>query len=414
MSLKMRPICLWVSLFSCSFILSTLNRSTASVSSTSQVSSAGPQLAQFNIRLPGIPKVPGVPSVGDVLKDAIANQAVQALGSTLKTEAPIVSSAQDLFPTVATLPGSPFRPSGDLKPLWQQIRNSKNGSVLLTPGDYRIPISVFCMKHNASSPSGHRYLLAPLKGKLADVITALNSRTVGLNLPHSQLQVLSWNLQAGMKYEELTPELRAIVDQVLPDFKPRFSRSFLEQIEATWSQLSSTIPGLPSLDASLNRLGEVGNTVVMLKQTRETLLRYGNNYESISRRLVSRDAKATSGDTPWSLLSDRVYARMVTQGNYSTPAELQVRVVPVVSGAANPVQVSSSQGLIGSRLSATTVPVNLTNLVAEPQNSSIQPLSMSPQQDKKEDEDDSGSGTIELKGEGFTGPQSPPQGLPQS
>lgn len=400
--MKTRPVYLWVSLLSCSFILLTSNPSIAA--HTFNLVSTSQQLAQFNIRLPGI-GIPSVPSVGDIFKGAIANQVTQALGSTLQTEAPIVSSAQDVFPTVDTLAGQPFRPSGDLRPLLQQIKTSSNGAILLAPGDYAIPINVFCMKHNASSPSGHRYLLAPLKGKLADVITALNSRTVGLNLPHSQLQVLSWNLQAGMKYEEMT-SVRTIIDQVLPDFKPRLSRSFLEQIEATWSQLSGTIPGLPSLNASLNRLGEVGKTVAMLKQTRETLLRYGNNYESLSRSLVNSDAKASSGETPWSRLSDRVYARMVTQGNYSTPAQMQVRVLPGVGANATSSQIASGR--------AETVPVNLTNLVAEPQNSKIQPLSMSPQLDSKEAEDDTGSGTLQLNGEGFTGPQSPLQGLPQS
>ncbi len=393
-------------LFSCGVIWVSCDRHPVAASP------APLQLAQFNIRIPGI-NIPGIPSVDGVIKGAIADQITQSLGRTLQTEAPIASSAQDTFPTVAQLPGGTFRPSGDLRSIASQIRASRNGAVMLAPGDYAIPVDVFCMKHAASSPSGHRYLLAPLKGKLADVIVALNSRTVGSNLPHQQLQVLSWNLQAGMKYEEMTPELRTIVDQVLPDFKPRFTRSFLEQIDASWSQLSSTIPGLPSMDSSLDRLGSVGKTVVTLKQTRETLLRYGNNYESLSRALVNQETRATSGETPWSRISDRVYARMVTQGNYSTPAQLQVRVVNGVN-AIVPQQIASSQGMASIILAASPVPVSLTNLVADPQNAGIQPLSMSPQPPKPdEDEDESGSGTLELKGEGYTGNQSPPRGLPQ-
>ncbi len=415
MSLKIRPAYLWVSLLSCSFILLSSTRFIAvALPASDSAPAASVKLAQFNLNLPSI-GIPRVPSIEEVLKGAIADQITQSLGRTLQTESPIVSSAQNVFPTVATLSGKPFRAGGDLRSIWQQIRTSRDGSVLLTPGDYAIPVSVFCMKHAASSPPGHRYLLAPLKGKLADVIAALNSRTVGSNIPHSQLQVLSWNLQAGMKYEEMTPELRAIVDRVLPEFKPRLTRSFLEQIETSWSQLSSTVPGLPSMDSSLNRLGDVGKTVVTIKQTRETLLRYGNNYELLSRALVTQDARATVGDTPWSRISDRVYARMVTQGDYSSPAELQMRVVPAANSAgAAPFQVASSQGLVSSQLAASPVPVNLTNLVADPQNAGIQPLSMSPQPPKPdEDEDESGSGTLELKGEGYTGPQSPPQGFPQ-
>lgn len=415
LKLKIHPMYFWVSLLSCSFILCTSNRFMSAAPAPHLTPATPIKLAQFNINIPRI-KIPGIPSGEEILKGAIADQITQSLGRTIQTESPIISSAQDVFPTIATLPGKPFRTSSDLSPIWQQIRTSRNGAILLTPGDYTIPVSVFCMKHSASSPPKHRYLLAPLKGKLADVIVALNSRTVGLNLPHTQLQVLSWNLQAGMKYEELTPELRAIVDQVLPDFKPRLTRSFYEQIESTWTQLSSTIPGLPSMDASLNRLGDVGRTVVTLKQTRQTLLRYGNNYESLSRTLVTRDVGATSGETPWSRISDLVYARMVTQGNYSTPAELQVRVVDNVSATA-PRQLASSKSLVSSLITTSPVSVNLTNLVADPQNAGIQPLSLSPQppkSDSKDDEEETGSGTLELKGEGYTGPQSPPEGFPQS
>lgn len=413
MSLKIRPSCLWLSLLSCGFILFSSNHFAAVASLIpSSKPAVGLKLAQFNIKLPSI-NIPGVPSVDGVVKGAITDQITQAVGRTIQTEAPIVSSAQAVFPTVDTLPGGAFRASGDLSPIWQQIRTSSNGAVLLAPGDYRIPVSVFCMKHTASSPSGQRYLLAPLKGKLADVIVALNSRTVGLNFPHPQLQVLSWHLQAGMKYEEMTPELRAIVDQVLPDFKPRLTRSFMEQIDATWSQLSTTILGLPSMDASLNRLGDVGRTVVTLKRTRETLLRYGNNYESLSRAFVTQDVSATAGETPWSRVSDRVYARLVTQGNYSTPAQLQVRVMNGISAIA-PLQIASSQGIDSRLFAASPVPVNLTNLVGDPQNAGIQPLSMSPQPPQPDnDEDESGSTTLELNGEGYTGPQSPPQTLPQ-
>ncbi len=412
MRLKMSSSRLWVTLLSSSLIFLTIN----SLRTAAHPVLATPTtLAQFNIPLPNL-GIPGLPSVDRVIKGAIADQLTQALGHTLQTEAPITSSAQAIFPTVTALPGGTFRANGDLGQIWQQIRSSRDGTVLLVPGDYAIPISVFCMKHAASSPSGHRYLLAPLQGKLADVIVALNSRTAGLDLPHSQLQVLSWNLQAGMKYEELTPELRSIVDRVLPDFKPRLTQSFLEQIEVSWSNLSSTVPGLPSMDSSLNRLGEVGKTVVTLKQTRATLLRYGNDYQSLSHALVAQDARATSSETPWSRVSDRVYARMITQGDYSTPAELQVRVVDETR-AIVPLQIATSQGLDGALLANAPVPVKLTNLVADPQNAGIQPLSMSPQPPKSnrdEDEDESGSGSLELKGEGYTGKQSPPQGLPQS
>jgi hypothetical protein len=323
--------------------------------------SPSPIATPQTVALFGIPKIP-VPggSVEGVIKGAASKQVVKALGETLQKEAPIASSAKDVFPTVAKLPGKAFNPNGNAQPVLQQLRTSKDGTVMLPPGDYAVPVDVFCMKASASSPNGHRYLLAPLKGKMADVITALNTRSIGSNVPHSQLQVLSWNLQAGMKYEEMSPEMRTLVDRFLSDFKPRLKRSYYEQVEATWKQVSSTVPGVPSLDSAIADMGEVGKTINTLRQTRAALISNSNNFDALSRLFVTSDASAKAGgaaNTPWSQISDRVYGRMVTEGNYSTPGELQIRVIPG---------------------SSATAKVGITNLVADSQTPKIQPLSMSP------------------------------------
>ncbi|PSB27238.1 hypothetical protein [Stenomitos frigidus] len=366
----------------------------------------------FGLPIPNLP-IPGG-SVEDLLKGAVVDQAVKALGSTLKDDAPIESSSQATFPTVNQLPGTAFKPKAMPTTLMAQLRNATDGAVALQPGDYRIPVNVFCMKVSAHSPAGHRYLLAPLKGKWADIIVALNARSAGTTIPHPQLQVLSWNLQAGMKYEELATEQRAIVDQLLPDYKPRLSRSFYEQIESTWSQLSGTVPGLPSMDSALGRLGDVGSAIVTLRQTRDTLLRYGNNFEALSNALVLPGQANTPSDganTPWSQISPRVYARLMTKGTYADPGELQIRVTveaPVGLRDRHLVATTDLAGLnlAGLDLAAMPVKVPLAGLVGDPQDSSVQPLSMSPKPEDK-DEDESGSGSLQIQERGFSGPQPP-------
>lgn len=373
---------------------------------TASVGAATVTAGLFGLPIPSLPIPNG--SVKDVLKGAIADQLIKTLGSTLTNEAPIASSREALFPTVNQLPGATFQPQAMPTTLISQIRNTADGSVTLLPGDYRIPVNVFCMKVSAHSPAGHRYLLAPLQGKSADVITALNARSAGTTIPRPQLQVLSWNLQAGMKYEELTPELKAIVDQLLPDYKSRLSRSFYEQIESTWRQLSSTAPGLPSMDSALGRLGEVGQAIATLRQTRETLMRYGNNFESLSRAFVPPTQTKTPNNpanTPWSRVSPQVYARFITQGTYTDPGELQVRVVAnSASMSSQPHQWVATTNLTGRlNLAATPVKVPLAGLVGDPQDASVQPLSMSPKPEDKEEE--SGSGSLQIQEKGFSGPQ---------
>ncbi|HEY9641206.1 MAG TPA: hypothetical protein V6C57_12030, partial [Coleofasciculaceae cyanobacterium] len=216
-----------------------------------------------------------------------------------------------------------------------------------------------------------------------------------------------------------TPELQAIVDQLLPEYKSRLSRSLYETIEAKWSELANTIPGLPSMDSSLEKLGDVGRAIATLRETRETLMRYGNDYEALSRRLVvtghqaSADRSALPGgeSTPWSQVTPRVYARLVTQGNYATPADLQVRVLDDVPVSQSSNWIATTDLTSSLDLASAPAQVPLAGLVGDPQDSSVQPLSMSPRPNNPnppDDEDESGSGSLQIQERGFTGPQPAP------
>jgi Bacterial toxin 5/Pre-toxin TG len=347
------------------------------------------------------------------LEGAIKGEVYNALAKVLDEEAPITSSAKAIFPTVATLPGETFNADGNASKLAEKLILLPDGSTILPVGDYSIPLDVFCMKHSASSPNGHRYLLAPLQGSMSAVISALNARSVGYGVPRSQLQVLSWNIQAGMKFEDMTRENQQIIDALLPDYKEKLSVSFLEKLEATYNQFAPLVGGLPSsLDSASGRLGDIGETIRTLKGLQGTLRQYGNDYDGLSRLLVSPSSPENGGyqkggpaNTPWSKISDRVYGRLVTEGSFSSPAELQLRVLPSRDSAELqlsflPASYSTelSQGVLVAEGKSNVskaylvaqnpclpisqsppVRLNITNLVGDPQSSGIQPLSMAPQ-----------------------------------
>lgn len=151
---------------------------------------------------------------------------------------------------------------------------------------------------------------------------------------------------------------------------------------------------------------ESRTTIVTLRQTRETLMRYGNNFESLSRTFVPTGQATTSGssaNTLWSQISPQVCARLVTQGTYADPGELQVRVVNVGPIGLKPGQWVAATSLAGTlNLAASPVNVPLAGLVGDPQDASVQPLSMSP---KPDDEDESGSGSLQIEEKGFSGSQ---------
>ena len=75
---------------------------------------------------------------------------------------------------------------------------------MLESGDYEISMTLLCMKQRASSPPGHRYILAPLQGSRASVVAALNSNAAGREIDYRPLQELSWNIQAGLAYSDMS------------------------------------------------------------------------------------------------------------------------------------------------------------------------------------------------------------------
>lgn len=383
-------------------------------------------IAQFpNLPIPDI-RLPGGRSVEDVLQGAIADQIIRALGDLIESEAPIASSANDIFPTVNELPGQPFdaasatplvisqtsankssqdkhfvssdlaqiprrmqrnpslnepvapiqegaypfNPTGNIAQVVSQLRTSRDGSVRLEPGDYSIPIKLYCMRQRASSPAGQRYFLAPLKGSKADVIAALNARASGSEVSYQSLQMLSWHIQAGMSYDDMPESSQALVNQFIPDYRDRLSRDFLEQIEVTYNQFSG-VAGLPSFNAALDRLGTVGDVIQGYLQFRDTLIRYRDDYNALLRELIpSGTASAIGGaaNTPWSMISDRVYARMITEGSAGGRGDLQIRVLPATN-----------------ETDPRAVEVGITNIVADSQDDGVQPLTGSPEATEDEE-----------------------------
>lgn len=298
-------------------------------------------------------------------------QLIKAVAQQLSEGAPIVPSGDSLFPTVTTLPGAEFKPSERVQSVVQQLASSQDGSVLMQPGDYSIPVTLYCMKQSASSPPGHRYLLAPLKGKQVAAITALNSRAPKARLPYATIQVLSWNLQAGRKYDELSKDQRKIVDDLLPEYKQSISRNQLEAVIATYNKFAPAI-GFPSFQQALEegKLGEVGKTLLGIQQFQSTLANSTDNGSLVRLSIPPSPPSNQRGgpeNTPWSRISPQVYGRMFTFGNAGSTGQLQFRVL------ASPNQ---PQG----------INVPLTSLVSDPQNVWIQPLTMSPQpEDEKPD-----------------------------
>lgn len=332
------------------------------------------------LRIPGIPNVPGIPGGGTgIIKDAVLTQVVGQLGGFIENERPFSTSFKDVYPTVSAPPGGEFRASPANLQVFSQALREANGSpeIELPPGDYEIPGQVFCFKPKSYGPqTGVGYPLAPIKGKQAAPLIALNSRYIAAGIPHQAAQVLSWNIQLGVKYEDMPPTSRAIVDKILPEFKQQLSRSFWEALQAKWGQISRTIPGVPSFDSVIGRLpGEAGQILNTYQQARASLQQYRDNFDQLQNEMVLEgNAPSNSSDFKyprgiWSKINDRVYARLLPT-TFNGPAAMQVRVLDANGNVGQPSRSSSVPQ------QATPNPVN--NRVTQPINSPQNPTQTTP------------------------------------
>ncbi len=292
--------------------------------------------------------------------------------------APVTVSSNNLYPLVSSLPGDSFRPS---------ILDLQGASPdqVIPAGDYVIPVKVYYLQKVASNPNGHRYLLGKYGGYSKEVLAALNQAAAGSNVSHSDLQNLSWAIQAGVSYKSMPTQMQALVDNLIPWYRSAFKPEWWEEIERIWNKSSQALH-LASFQEFLSRhLGETGRNLLAAKQVRERLVARGNNWRNLSDIFLLNDGTPGAGNvlaTPWSQLGDGVYARFVTEGNANDTGLLMLRITE--RKVSQKGTTDGTKGLPLLQMIATALTVYelyqlITNLVALPEgNQNIQPLTMSP------------------------------------
>jgi hypothetical protein len=312
--------------------------------------------------------LPNRSDVNSLAAKAALHAAQPALEKIFFAEAPILPASQSRFPLVNQLPGkNSFNPFPYQK---NSISYAPDGTLLLSPGDYLIPVMTYCMKVSGSSPNGHAYALALLQGTRATIIREINMRATPRFSPNG-VQILSWSLQAGLSYDEMTDQSRHIIDTVTPERKNEIKESFLQHFENGWNRISENSNGLiPSFedtsDDLLSETGEVGTDIVEIRNFRRSLREAGNDYLTLRSLIdLKTNFQPESQKPTWSQISDRVYARFVTRGHFQELGQIQIRVLP-------PLQKRNPSSTIVSKIT-----IDLSSWLADPRNLSIQPLSFS-------------------------------------
>lgn len=270
---------------------------------------------------------------------------------SLNFQVPLEKVEKSSFPTFGQLPGSIFKPNFKLR-----ISYDKFGNLQLAPGDYIIPVMTYCMQSSGSSPDGHIYTLSQMQGRRARMLRDLNMRAPPL-FSHENIQILSWSLQNGLKYQELTKDSQIIVDTVLAEYKTELQESFLEKLEAYWGNLlkkrTDLIPGF----------NEIYDKISEIRSFRDDLLKVGNDYGYLSQRISISKRQPNAKAEQWNQISPNVYARFITDGHFLQLGQIQIRVF-------QPDRVPNSD--------LSTVTVDLLSLLANPNDTNVQPLSFAP------------------------------------
>jgi hypothetical protein len=319
----------------------------------------------FFVELSGCTSLPMNSYARNLAEKYAREAALPVLEKIYIEQVPIQVASLGAFEEVQSIPGGVF------KPVYQKnsLAYGAGGILQLGYGDYVIPVMTYCMKVSGGSPSGYVYSLSRLQGTRAGLIRALNQKALSQFSPND-IQILSWSLQAGLSYDELTPQSMHIFNSVLPERKIEIKESFLDVFQNKWNQISEKTDGVfPSFSSAsddfLSSLGGFGDEILMIRNFQKTLTQYGNDYSKLSSAindgiLLPHGQKVTG----WNKINDQIYARFLTNGHYQDVGQIQIRVV------------DNHKRKPGSA-SQTLLPIDIGSWLADPNNYYVQPLSFS-------------------------------------
>jgi hypothetical protein len=308
-----------------------------------------------------------LPSNHNQVKELFLEKVRPELEKILSQDSPLDFPEKSTYPLVQKFPGSPFVARKTIRSLFTY---DSKGRLVLSQGDYVFPVMTYCMNSSASSPAGHIYSISKLEGKRAKIIRELN-----LLAPEKyfadEIQMVSWGIQNGLSLEELGKLGQEMIDSVIPHYKSELKESILIKIERMWNKTSNLSGGiLPSFNESIENLeeefGEIGRKIRNMREFRDRLRELGYDYSRLTELIDTGTRSEVTEDTPWSKVSNNVFARFITEGSFGEIGYLQVRVRSVNSGRE-----------INSAINKQEV-LDLASLLANPNSNDIQPLSFSP------------------------------------
>ena len=257
-----------------------------------------------------------------VLKELGRDVGMRQLAAIWKDDIPIARTEHTFYPTVERLPGEEFIPT--TLPL-----ASMDDATPIEPGDYEIPAYFYCAHVYTRNGSGYPYRLAKLQGKFAQALTQVYVRASKARTPTSDVQVLSWSLEAGVAYEDLGSQQRALVDHLIPEYRAQMQLGLTEKVMRDWNTWSSRLP-VPSFNNALAKMGDVGSYIQTLMRARQEIINKNYNYHALSSVFVipyDAPVPIEREKSAWSRIDDRIYMRVIAPKGALNDGVIQVRIL---------------------------------------------------------------------------------------
>ena len=145
------------------------------------------------------------------------------------------------------------------------LERTPDGGFILQPGLYEMHAQSYCLHAGTYGPGGgDGYSYAPVEGPAKDAVLSIARNSyMHPEIPQQQIQQLLWAIVARAKFEDLTPELKAVAARLLtPKQLATLNRSALDVISGGPLQqaLGKAPPGVRNILEAEARLRQMLTT----------------------------------------------------------------------------------------------------------------------------------------------------------
>lgn len=209
----------------------------------------------------------------------------------------------------------------DRKRSMMELQRTPNGGFVVQPGYYELVAQSYCLKAGTHGPGGgDGYLYAPPRGPAEDAVMTIVRNSVNRpEIRQSDIQQLLWAIIARAKFEDLSPQLKAVASQLLtPRQLVSLNRSALDVV--TGPAMERLVGGVPA------PLRQIAQAEASLRQ----MLTAGGSFAEMERiAVLSGNAPLGPGSQQipsgrWSQHPDGYYVRYLPQSYSRTTIQIYV------------------------------------------------------------------------------------------